>query len=195
MSMVPVAVLAAGRATRFGGGKLEALLGGRPLLSYALEAAAACPASAHLLVVGPQPPLAGEVPDGFVVLSNPEPARGLASSLACAVDWGAHHGAEALVVGLGDQPGIPTEAWRLVHAAATAGVAVATYGGRRANPVKVAAGVFGLLPTVGDVGARAIFDRVMLVEVPCPGDPFDVDTRDDLAELELRERRWDGDRQ
>lgn len=191
---MPIAVLAAGRATRFGGGKLEASLHGRPLLGYALEAAGACSAPAHLVVVGPRPPLV-EMPEGFTILLNPDPARGLASSLACAVDWATRHGAEALVVGLGDQPGIPTEAWRRVQAARTTGVAVATYGARRANPVKVAAEVFGLLPTAGDVGARAIFDRVMLVEVPCPGDPFDVDTKDDLAEFERRERRWDGDRQ
>jgi len=195
VSTVPVAVLAAGRATRFGGGKLAAPLGGRPLLAYALDAARACPAPAHLVVVGPGAELPAELVEGFVVLDNPDPERGLASSLALAVGWTASHGFDALVVGLGDQPRIPADAWRRVQAAETAGVAVATYCGRRANPVKIAAGVFDLLPRAGEVGARAIFDQVMLVEVPCPGDPVDVDTRSDLAELERRERRSDGDRQ
>lgn len=182
-------VLAAGFGRRFDLSvhKLLAEFGGRPIVSWVLEAAASVEAGGHFIVTQDSS-LAPFLPSNFVEIRNPSPEDGLASSLALAVDRASAMGLWAVTVGLGDQPLVPSEAWKLVAGTRTEGVAIATYAGVRGNPVKIAASVFGLLERHGDVGARAIFHRVEAVEVPCPGHPFDVDTREDLEQLRAIER-------
>jgi len=79
---------------------------------------------------------------------------------------------------------------RLVAARrAGATVAVATYGGRRRNPVLIAREHFAEVAelAVGDVGARPFLRRhaALVTEVPCDdvADPADIDTAEDLARL------------
>lgn len=117
------------------------------------------------------------------VLHNERWEAGMATSVQVALAYAGDRGYDAVVVGLVDQPGVGAADWRAVAAAsAEPPLAVATYRGRRGNPVRLPASVWPLLPHEGDEGARTLMrERAELVqEVPCTGEPWDVDTVEDL---------------
>lgn len=179
---VAAALLAAGGGSRFSGErhKLLAELRGRPVVAWALENVVAAALDETYVVTGAVD-LSALIPPEATQLANPEWSDGIATSLAVAVDAAARAGHAAVVVGLGDQPFVPAEAWRAVGGAASP-LAVATYGGRRGNPVKLDASIWPLLPRTGDEGARIVMGQRpdLVEEVACDGDPFDVDTVEDL---------------
>jgi CTP:molybdopterin cytidylyltransferase MocA len=185
-------VLAAGRGVRFGGDAPKVLtrLRGKPLLSYALDSARESGCSPVLLVVSDER-VAGAAGDGIEIVRNDAPERGIASSLQCALRRLEPDSAPAVVVGLADQPLVGAEAYRRVARAHAGGasLAFASYDGVRGNPVLIARTYWSeALGLDGDEGARVLFRRHPAVAVPC-GDTCaaaDVDTPEDLAELESR---------
>ena len=176
-------LLAAGAGSRFRGPahKLLAVVNGRALVEHALENMTGSRLTPLLLITGAAA-LDGVVAPGVATRPNPGWADGMATSLAVAVAWANEVGLDAIVVGLGDQPGITPECWRAVAAAAETPIAVATYDGRRGHPVRLARAVWHRLPVTGDIGARAVMAEQpdLVTEVACEGDPTDVDTVEDL---------------
>ena len=192
-SGVSAILLAAGGGSRFGGGKLLAKFGDRPLIEAVLENLREAPVDEVIVVVGTDSESLREVCDryGARTIENEEWERGQSTSVlagfrACG------GGTRAAVVLLGDQPFVGAGSLvRLVTAFAEgAKIAVATYGGKRRNPVLFSRETWPLLETelAGDEGARSVLRRHpdLVVEVPCDGvgDPSDVDTREDLRRLE-----------
>lgn len=115
---------------------------------------------------------------------NPSWASGQRSSLLVAIDYARSRGHDAIVVGLADQPFVTASAWRAV-AASDSPVAVASYGGRRGNPVRLHASVWDRLddPTADpDSGARSLVEQnpEMVRFVECDGSDDDIDTIEDL---------------
>lgn len=175
-------MLAAGGSSRFEGGhKLLADFRGQPVVWWAVSNALSAGLDRTWVVAGAVD-LTSVVPAGAELLANERWAEGQAASLQKAVGEARRAGLDAIVVGLGDQPLVPPSAWRTV-AASGADIAVATYSGRRRNPVRLGCAVWDLLPASGDEGARALMRaRPDLVsEVPCQGEPADIDTREDLT--------------
>jgi molybdenum cofactor cytidylyltransferase len=190
-SGVSAIVLAAGGGSRFRGGKLLAEFGGQPLISAVLGNLRGAPVNEVIVVVGADAQRLREVCDrqGARTVYNEAWELGQSTSVlaglrAC--------GGRAAVVLLGDQPLLGAGAVERLVAAFAEGaeVAVATYGGKRRNPVLFSREVWPLLEAelTGDEGARSVLRRHpgLVVEVPCDevGDPVDVDTREDLRRLD-----------
>lgn len=190
--VVVAVVLAAGAGSRWHGDghKLHAELGGSPVAAHAIGAAVDAAIGPVVVVTGAAPLPAACDALGVHVVANPRWADGQATSLAVGIATADELGADAVVVGLADQPFVTPEAWRAV-AASTSPIAMASYDGRRRNPVRLAREVWPLLPQEGDEGARVLVRmRPDLVEaVPCGGSPADIDTVTDFEHAQER-RTW-----
>ena len=181
VTQVAAAVLAAGAGRRMGTPKAELVVSGTRLLDRAVAVIrdAGCDPVYAVVRAGVQVEHAQPV-------VNPDPERGMRSSLELAVDAAA--GEEALAVLLVDVPGIDAAAVAATVPAWRPGrIAVASYDGRRGHPTVMAPALWRqALDLAGpDEGARALLRACpeLVDEVAVTGDPTDLDTPDDLGAL------------
>lgn len=171
-------ILAAGQGSRFNGPehKLASKIKRKPLLWWAATHAIVAGFSEVLVIEG-SVPVQDLVPAEVSIVHNHDWADGQSRSLQVAVHYASMAGYDSVVIGLGDQPFAPPEAWRRV-AASDSAIAVARFEKLATPPVRLHADVWGLLPLDGDEGARSLLrGRPELVrEIPCPGSAVDVDT-------------------
>jgi molybdenum cofactor cytidylyltransferase/nicotine blue oxidoreductase len=196
---VAIALLAAGRGSRLGGDDAKPLVEwrGRPLLAWALDAATASHLDPIVVITGYERGAVRAVLGdrsgefrGVDEAHNRRWRRGIASSLVTAIDFvDGYTRVGAVCIGLADQPLVGADAYQRLAAAYQDGaeLAVATYGGRRGNPVLLARSLWPEARELeGDVGARVLMQRHEVVEVACDdtGSPADVDTYADLHTLD-----------
>ena len=181
------ALLSAGGGTRFEGAthKLLADLHGRPVWQWALQHVMAAGFDHVVIVTGAADlSVPDGTPDWVHVVHNPRWADGQAGSLQVAVAAAARLGAEAITVGLADQPFVASASWAAVRVADPAcRIAVATYEGRPGpHPVRLGRDTWPLLATTGDEGARNVLrlHPEWVCHVPCVGSTADIDTTEDL---------------
>jgi molybdenum cofactor cytidylyltransferase len=186
---VTAVVLAAGSATRFGSVKLLAPLGGRPVLQHVLDAIHAAGVNDVVVVLGAD---AGAIEAGIDWRSerrvtNPDPQRGLSSSVRIGLDEVSGEADAALVV-LGDQPAITPATIRTLldePVDTDRPVVVARYADDSArNPVLLQRAAFPLVAeATGDRGLGPVLDAHgdLVHEVNVEGSNPDVDTPADLG--------------
>lgn len=195
---IVLVVLAAGGGSRFHGPthKLLAPLHGRPVVHHAIEHAVHSGAGPVVVVTGAVDLDLGDLDLGgpdlggpaarVTLVSNERWSYGQATSLVRAVQAvdELHPAADAIVVGLGDQPFVSSRAWRTIaQAPPEHHIVVASYDGRRGpHPVRLHRALWAALPRTGDDGARTLIREhsALVHEVPCAGTAADIDTLEDL---------------
>lgn len=177
-------VLAAGLGSRMGGAKLAMAVGGVPVLARTLESVrqAGLPL---LLVTGAHAEAVRAVAGNLPMVHADAHAQGMAESLkaglhAAPAEW------EAALVVLGDMPFVRPETLTVLADVLAAGApaVVPVCAGRRGNPAGFSRAVWPqLMALQGDQGARAILDRLAVVEVQLDdrGVHRDIDLPEDLG--------------
>jgi molybdenum cofactor cytidylyltransferase len=178
-------VLGAGGSTRLGAPKQLLPYRGGTLLGHVVGVARACPFDQIVVPIGgaADEVRAGVDLAGADVVVNEAYGAGCSSSIAAAMAV-VDARCEALVLMLGDQPGVgPETVAALLGARGGAPLAVCRYADGRGHPIAFARSLFGELAGLhGDKAVwRLLEERASdVVEVPVPGPvPLDVDTRDD----------------
>jgi len=180
-----IAILAAGGGTRFGGGKLDAMLGGKRLGQYAVDAAQAL--GRPKIVVGkPIPDFASEALalGEATLLKNKRAEEGLGTSVALAAMQAAAAGADALLLLSADMPLVrPETLAALVEAVGELPSCVRHPDGHAGIPACFPPAWFPRLAALeGDKGAGALLRDAEVTTIDTAQDELrDVDT---VAELE-----------
>lgn len=177
-----VILLAAGNSVRFGGNKLLYPVDGEPMYRRMLEKCQKLEADRKILVTQYEEVAREAEEQGFTVVRNPEPERGISSSIHLGIQAAGE--AEAYLFGVCDQPYLRLATLsRLVehYQWSGKGIAALRCGDRTGNP-----NIFSrkyreeLLALTGDVGGKAVLRRfpedVSFLEVE-PRELMDIDVR------------------
>ncbi|OJW60025.1 MAG: hypothetical protein BGO57_05125 [Sphingomonadales bacterium 63-6] len=182
-----IALLAAGSARRFGGGKLDADLAGKRLGRHALDAVLALGRGTPLIVVGPKAAAFAQEAE-TEGLANPivnsQALEGLGTSVALAARHAAEAGAEKLLLLAADMPLVSAATLgALIDACTDTPACVRHSDGHPGIPACFPAASFAALAALGgDKGAGALLRSgdVAVLDID-PRELRDVDT---VAELE-----------
>jgi molybdenum cofactor cytidylyltransferase len=180
-----VAVLAAGAATRFGGGKLDAPLVGKPVGQWVIDAVHDAGLPPGLIVVPGHPPQFA-LASGWPLLTNICASDGLGTSIALAASAALGQGRHLLVL-LADMPLVTPDHLRALLAAGEA--ATAWPGNRAGVPALVGPRLLpALAELAGQEGAGPLLARQQDLPRLTVADAMlrDIDRPEDLLEAANR---------
>jgi len=187
---VTAIVLAAGESRRMGRQKLLLELDGKPLIRHVTDSVSASVVDDLIVVTGGHhEEVMAAVGDGARFVRNPDPARGMLSSVRCGLE--AATDTDAIALFLGDQPRIEPSIINSVLSAFAISektIAVPETNGKRGHPLVFAASHREeILTAFDETGLRGLLQahpaEVLTVPVNSPAVLEDVDTPEDFEKL------------
>ena len=179
---IAAVLLAAGRGMRFGGNKLEAILGDTMLGLHAARTLAEMQFGSLFAVHDPSHgALAAAFTDHrFTLIDNDDPSAGLSHSLALAAEAALTTDADALLICLGDMPFVTRAHLLALIGAGGEDVVASAIGDARMPPALFPRSRWStLMHLSGDAGARTLLRDAIVVQGPSAM-LADIDTRADL---------------
>lgn len=175
---VVVALLAAGKAERFGSNKLLAKIGGVPMGERVATALSHLGARRCYAITNCDSVDYSYL--GFEMIRNDNPDLGQSHSLHLAVNAALHTDAKALLVALADMPYVPLTHFETLISETDDDV-IASFNGEHSMPPAIFPRRFWpqLLKTRGDIGARQLLTAEKRIQASCDW-LRDVDTPADL---------------
>ena len=174
---IALVLLAAGRGERFGGGKLGADLGGKPLARHAADMLRTIGFAAHIALIGPTTP---DLP-GYTKVTLDPPGAPQSRSRALGIAASQSGGAKAVMIALADMPLFPRSH---IEAMLTAfnGDRLSSQGPHSLMPPALfgARHFAALCALTGDRGAGALLRGAPVLTLEAHA-ALDVDRAEDLA--------------
>ena len=183
-------VTAAGSGSRFGEDKLLLPIAGQPMGVHALEVLSEASFALRVLVTSEDKGYLIEAAKrlGYAVVINPDPARGMSSSVRLGTEHIVRSGAyDGILYAVADQPHLTTVTVERLEKAFEQDpdcIWAPEANGKRGNPVIFPAALFSeLLAVTGDRGGRQVIaaHRELLRTVAtAPEELKDIDTKEDM---------------
>ncbi len=182
MSIMTV-VLAAGASSRMGTPKALLDIDGTTYVTKITQTAKAAGASGVSVVVGPPDgdKIKAKLPPGAGSVWNPDPTRGMLSSVQWAVNGALPPKTAAILVWPVDHPMVKQETVRRILDAAPGKLVIPRHNGKGGHPVRIPRALFGQLTSLDpEKGLHALIEanpaQVAYVEVDDAGVVEDIDT-------------------
>lgn len=187
MPGIVLAILAAGRGARFGGRKLEALVGGAMLGTITAARLSTVDFAARLVIADPAHArlIKAFAALGFNTVANDQPEAGLSRSVSLAAQAAQQHGADSLLICLADMPNVSVaHVTAMLRCFAQAPrVMGSSCEGAAMPPALFPRGDLARLAAFsGDQGARGLLSTATLIEADA-WTLADVDTAEELSEV------------
>lgn len=181
-------ILGAGLSVRFGGDKLSADFGGRPLVMHVVNTIRKSLHAANVIdikLVAP-PGFALPMPADVAVVTAPDHAKGISHSLRTGLE-SLSRSSEAVFVFLADMPFAPSPELlgELVEHLPMGGSIRPAWRGKPGHPVLICRSLWhGIIELQGDRGAQAVLAGAPSLQIEAGNEHviFDIDTPEDLQE-------------